>query len=74
MPAMLKRVLGVADAVKEFDGLLSVRHWEKPIPDAEDCDRFLLFVAAAFLKITSALCAKVCSSPFEPRKKSSATA
>ena len=58
MPAMLKRVLGVADAVKEFDGLLSVRHWEKPIPDAEDCDRFLLFVAAAFLKITQRIVRK----------------
>ena len=52
MPAMLKRVLEVADAVKELDGLLCVRQREKPIPDAEDCDRFLLFVAAAFLKIS----------------------
>ena len=58
MPAMLKRVLGVADAAKEFDGLLSVRYWEKPIPDAEDCDRFLLFVAAAFLKITQRIVRK----------------
>ena len=52
LPAMLKRVLGVTDAVKELDGLLCVRQRERPIPDAEDCDRFLLFVAAAFLKIT----------------------
>ncbi len=52
IPAMLKRVLGVADAVKELDGLLSVQQREKPIPDAEDCDHFLLFVAAAFLKLT----------------------
>lgn len=52
MPVMLERVLEVDETVKEFDGLLSIRQREKPIPDAEDCDRFLLFVAAAFLKIT----------------------
>lgn len=52
MPAMLKRALGTADSVKELDGLVTVRQSEKPIPEAEECDRFLLFVAAAFLQIT----------------------
>lgn len=50
MPKMLERVLSIPDAIKESDKLLTVRQREKPISDAEDCDRFLLFVAVAFLQ------------------------
>lgn len=52
MPVILERVISTVDAIKEFDDLITIQHGKKPIPGAQDCDRFLLFIAAAFLQIT----------------------
>ena len=57
-PAILERVLGVAESVKELEGLLCVDLNGKPVPEAHDCNRLLLFIAAAFLKIVQRIVRK----------------
>ena len=51
VPAMLERVLVFSESIRELDGLLCIELNAKPVPEPQDCNRLLLFIAAAFLKI-----------------------
>ncbi len=51
MPTMLATALSASQDISLFKGLLTILPREKPVPDAQDCERLLLFVAAAYLKV-----------------------